>query len=485
MTIDEIGNWRLGLLVPPNPPTTTAIQEDNDGNVTTNIVIQTCQNGSPSGAACCEFDEVSSITGGGEGCESILDGGCCSQHHYQQEQRPELHGSYGNRNGSSHMSLSESEILANRVNTIAAAAAAGAAHSSTGTNTTTGLRDEVANWRARRRISSSSSSNNDNQNDRNKNVGSLLSRVTPNDNINKQSKLLDENDPDTNGSQMSSTINNQDRTGSKLPLSPIDDDLAKKSKSQKQDSFNHQLGLKSSPSSPTTTKPSTKSSTLSSPLPGATAINRWGTESRCKGRITQSRSFDEDDMRLADNMEQAPVVAVVGDDVPELQNDDQTNRESHAGTTKKKTVVIIMTTVFCLIVTIGIVVALVIATSDKRQNKTNEYEDLVLTLQSHLIASNVVSNDWSVFDDEPLSPQSQAIHWMVYNDTEVTRTLLSSSSFSPSAAVEDNANYGWVRVKTRFALAVLYYSTNGKEWYNQYNFLSPNVHECSWTSEVE
>ena len=69
--------------------------------------------------------------------------------------------------------------------------------------------------------------------------------------------------------------------------------------------------------------------------------------------------------------------------------------------------------------------------------------------------------DSSVWDD-PTSPQSLALEWIkipsmhgeeVYRDPE--------------------------RLKTRFALAVLYYSMNGNEWPFRYAFLSP-VHECGW-----
>ena len=38
-----------------------------------------------------------------------------------------------------------------------------------------------------------------------------------------------------------------------------------------------------------------------------------------------------------------------------------------------------------------------------------------------------------------------------------------------------------IRLETRYALTVLYYSTDGNlEWYNQNGFLSPHLHECSW-----
>ena len=35
-------------------------------------------------------------------------------------------------------------------------------------------------------------------------------------------------------------------------------------------------------------------------------------------------------------------------------------------------------------------------------------------------------------------------------------------------------------MRQRYILAVLYYSTNGENWKNQYRFLIEGVHECNW-----
>ena len=36
------------------------------------------------------------------------------------------------------------------------------------------------------------------------------------------------------------------------------------------------------------------------------------------------------------------------------------------------------------------------------------------------------------------------------------------------------------RIRQRYILAVLYYSTNGENWKNQYRFMIEGVHECNW-----
>ena len=65
--------------------------------------------------------------------------------------------------------------------------------------------------------------------------------------------------------------------------------------------------------------------------------------------------------------------------------------------------------------------------------------------------------------DNPLSPQRKALDWLVYVD-------------KANVDVTDID-----RLATRYGLAVLYFGTNGFQWNNKYQFLSP-LHECNWTS---
>ena len=72
-----------------------------------------------------------------------------------------------------------------------------------------------------------------------------------------------------------------------------------------------------------------------------------------------------------------------------------------------------------------------------------------------------------IFNDRT-SPQSRALSW------------LASDEYCSSITTEDDLeNLEMSRIEARYALAVLYYSTNGTEWLNQYLFLSPS-HECGW-----
>ncbi|CAB9510286.1 Leucine Rich Repeat [Seminavis robusta] len=62
--------------------------------------------------------------------------------------------------------------------------------------------------------------------------------------------------------------------------------------------------------------------------------------------------------------------------------------------------------------------------------------------------------------DDPLSPQSLAFQWLS-NDPKYL-------------------NYTTDRLVQRFALATLYYATNGNEWRNNTRWLSYEHHECQW-----
>ena len=78
--------------------------------------------------------------------------------------------------------------------------------------------------------------------------------------------------------------------------------------------------------------------------------------------------------------------------------------------------------------------------------------------------------------DDPNSPQSQALNWMTtpQSDDEGGGSNGASIVTSPDAKSVE-----W-RIIQRYALAVLYYSTNGNEWKNQYGYLDVNKHECDW-----
>jgi hypothetical protein len=60
------------------------------------------------------------------------------------------------------------------------------------------------------------------------------------------------------------------------------------------------------------------------------------------------------------------------------------------------------------------------------------------------------------------SPQFFALTWLVNNDTVDEREIQ--------------------RIEARYALATLFFSTNGDEWKDDLHFLSPQLHECKWTT---
>jgi hypothetical protein len=79
-------------------------------------------------------------------------------------------------------------------------------------------------------------------------------------------------------------------------------------------------------------------------------------------------------------------------------------------------------------------------------------------LQSQLA---YLSSDSNVLEDGS-SPQYLALTWLANNDTVDEREIQ--------------------RVEARYALATLYFATDGDEWKDDLHFLSPHLHECNWTT---
>jgi hypothetical protein len=76
-----------------------------------------------------------------------------------------------------------------------------------------------------------------------------------------------------------------------------------------------------------------------------------------------------------------------------------------------------------------------------------------------------LSSDPSVLED-PTTPQYGALVWLADLDE----------------AVIDPADS--LRLETRYALATIYYATDGDNWFQNLGFLSP-MHECDWNVETE
>ena len=73
---------------------------------------------------------------------------------------------------------------------------------------------------------------------------------------------------------------------------------------------------------------------------------------------------------------------------------------------------------------------------------------------------------------EPESPQALAFQWLL-NDTD----LYTGSGSNTKILTH------W-RIQQRYALATLYYATEGHLWFHNENWLNHSSHECSWYSEI-
>ena len=83
-------------------------------------------------------------------------------------------------------------------------------------------------------------------------------------------------------------------------------------------------------------------------------------------------------------------------------------------------------------------------------------------LQQHMIVGMLESNTLQSLKD-PTSPQSMALQWLL-NDPELQCYL----------------EQAW-RIRQRFALATLFYSTGGPtNWRYKEQWMNYSVHECSW-----
>jgi hypothetical protein len=88
------------------------------------------------------------------------------------------------------------------------------------------------------------------------------------------------------------------------------------------------------------------------------------------------------------------------------------------------------------------------------------------SLRQSIIRSKIeyLNSNSSVFDD-PTSPQGLALTWLAKED---------------AADIDEDDQ---ARLETRFALAELYFATQGETWNDRLRFLT-GVHECYWTSST-
>ena len=110
---------------------------------------------------------------------------------------------------------------------------------------------------------------------------------------------------------------------------------------------------------------------------------------------------------------------------------------------------------------------------DDTQDESEEEEYTSFNWTREEIESIVapsVTTDMSLLE-VPESPQSRAIDW------------LSTGGGTNIITGPTKLSVEW-QVQQRYILAVLYYSTNGEQWKNQYDYLNNNKHECDWGGEL-
>lgn len=100
-------------------------------------------------------------------------------------------------------------------------------------------------------------------------------------------------------------------------------------------------------------------------------------------------------------------------------------------------------------------------------------EDRLRYLQDYMVQHGVSTLEQ--FRDEASStintPQSQAARWMAYEDNQFPTF--------PTPDKDPKTSEGYSLV-SRYAMAVLYFATNGKNWENSLNFMDPDKHTCDW-----
>jgi hypothetical protein len=158
-------------------------------------------------------------------------------------------------------------------------------------------------------------------------------------------------------------------------------------------------------------------------------------------------------------------------------SDEESRRhdESAPKSRRNKSCYLILT-VFLLVIGGGVGAAMALSggkdagtpMGDKNSTTPTSVSDPAVTAQQKAalrlqLAS--LSSDPSVLDD-PTSPQGQALDWVL-------------GDLQPSDLKLDGGDEA--RIETRYALAVLYYSTKGDSWTFPTNFLEP-VHECDWSN---
>ena len=126
--------------------------------------------------------------------------------------------------------------------------------------------------------------------------------------------------------------------------------------------------------------------------------------------------------------------------------------------------VILIGIIAIICVVVGVLVSRPSPPPAEELNWLQKTDDLPTTITNILLDKSIISNDQL---NNTSSPQYQALEWMTNDGGAQTITT--------PKTVDEATPY----VIQRYIMAVLYYSTTGPKWKDQFGFLS-NVNECEW-----
>lgn len=152
--------------------------------------------------------------------------------------------------------------------------------------------------------------------------------------------------------------------------------------------------------------------------------------------------------------------------------------------------------IFAVVTVIAIVLALTVPDNDKNDRKypwINKSSRRFLALELYLIESGIsTEEDLS----NVTSPQYYAAQWMANGDglhlpipavskpTQEVENDSASASAGNSKNDGDNLTKEHVTFIERYAMVTFYFSTDGDNWTNDLNFLTP-AHICTWYQDFE
>lgn len=166
-------------------------------------------------------------------------------------------------------------------------------------------------------------------------------------------------------------------------------------------------------------------------------------------------------------------VVMQGNQDGETNSPGATGKDEPSG---RRRMLITVAIIALVLIAVGIGVGLAVGGGNKDDEKamaTNDEEEADPVVQ---VAADIYKPMLLEFSNEdefldPESPQSQALKWL--SDSAPLDPTTGKSPLTPSH-----------RILTRYALAVLYYSTGGPEWIDQLGFLAKDTHECDWNIEL-